>query len=60
MRKDFCLLLVKQYGKFMFINEKQNDNGNDCERTITFQVEYPISGNSSRVSKTNIAGNKSF
>lgn len=57
-----CILELRDgtYGKFMFINEKQNDNGNDCERTITFQVEYPISGNSSRVSKTNIAGKYNF
>ena len=44
------------YGKFMFVSEKQGNNSSGCVRTITFQVEYPASGNNNRVSNTNIAG----
>jgi len=48
------------YGKFMFVSEKQGSNNSGCVRTITFQVEYPASGKSNRVSNTNIAGKYNF
>ncbi|MCD4772250.1 MAG: hypothetical protein K8R41_02565 [Bacteroidales bacterium] len=38
-----CELRDGSYAKFMLISEKQDRYDSGCSRTITFQIEYPVS-----------------